>query len=243
MNNQLIYNDVPALCEGFTSFFHELVDGKEGSFNVALSGGNTPVALFKYWSHHLANDKIWKKINFFWVDERCVKPNSAESNYFNAKVNLFDNLLINNNNIFRIKGEEPPELEATRYALTVQNQVPIKNNYPGFDLIMLGMGDDGHTASIFPNQIDLWGARQYYVVAQHPETGQRRVSMTGGVINNAEYVAFIVTGKNKSEKVSLVMEDNGSDIHRKLPAGQVKPKSGNLFWFLDHEAASLMPHE
>ena len=107
---------------------------------------------------------------------------------------------------------------------------------PHFDLVILGMGDDGHTASIFPHQIHLWKSKKYCEVAEHPETGQQRITITGRIINNAQEVVFLVTGENKAEKVREVIKDEGDC--NKYPATLVYPGSGKLTWFLDEAAAS-----
>ncbi|NBC81905.1 MAG: 6-phosphogluconolactonase [Bacteroidetes bacterium] len=242
MDKQQIFTDIHGLCEGFTKFFVQLADNKSGTFYMAISGGTTPIALFNYWADNLKESHIWQKVHFFWVDERCVPPDSNESNFYNAKKHLLDKLKINPDQVYRMKGEESPQKEAGNYASLLQEKLPLKNNTPHFDLIILGMGNDGHTASIFPHQIKLWDENSNCVVGEHPETGQKRVSLTGKVINNAKHVAFLLTGTNKKNIVAGILDER-EYVKDKYPAALVNPVSGNLFWFMDSEAAHLIMHE
>jgi 6-phosphogluconolactonase len=156
-----------------------------------------------------------------------------------SREHLFDNLSIPQSHIFRIHGENDPDTEAHRYAEVLRNELPIVSGVPVFDVVMLGMGDDGHTASIFPDQLSLWYSDQLCVVGTHPQSGQRRVSLTGKVINHAQYVALLVTGENKAEKVAEIIE-NPQEAAKKYPAALVQPESGNLVWFLDRTAAQKL---
>lgn len=242
MEKQQIFANTTALCEGFTKFFLELADSKEGTLYVAISGGNTPVALFNYWVTHHKDHPVWKKIQLYWVDERCVPPDNEESNFYNAKINLLDHIGITRDQVHRIRGEASPNKEVKRYASELQDNLPVVNGHPKFDLVVLGMGDDGHTASIFPNQIALWNEPANCVVGEHPVTGQKRVSLTGRVINHAEYVAFMITGKNKMDIVAGILDER-EYMKDRYPAALVHPVSDKLFWFLDSDAAHLIMHE
>ena len=223
----------------FTDWLKSVLNENNGTISIALSGGNTPKALFDFWVAQHKNDIDWNKIKFFWGDERCVPPNDEQSNYKMTKEHLFDFLPIPEKNIFRIKGEDDSELEAKRYSEILQNELDSVGGVPSFDIVMLGMGDDGHTASIFPNRIDLWESPEICLVASHPQSGQKRVSLSGKTINAAQNVAFLVTGKNKAEKVKAIIE-NRTEAEKVYPAAKVAPISGNLLWFLDEEAANLL---
>jgi len=201
--------------------------------NISLSGGFTPKALFDYWAKVKQEPGYWKRICLFWGDERCVAPNHEMSNYGMTKTHLLDKIPIPAENVFRIMGENDPEQEAVRYASLIEKKVPC------FDLILLGLGDDGHTVSIFPSSIKLWNDPHTCVVNSQPESGMKRITITGKVVNAAHYVAFLVTGSNKAIKVSEIV------LHRKkcfnkYPAARVHPASGNLLWLLDQDAASLL---
>lgn len=229
-----IYKDKQAVAEQFSTYFVEKI-GTGDTFHVALSGGSTPKIVFDVLAENFSDKVDWSKIHFYWGDERCVPPTDDESNYKMTVEHLFSKIDVPETNIHRILGEKDPETEAMRYANLLEINLDRVEEIPQFDLIILGMGDDGHTASIFPHQIALWDAEDHCVVATHPESGQKRVSINGKVINTAKEVAFLVTGASKSEKVKAVVEKTkGSEAY---PASLVDPKSGNLVWFLDEEAA------
>ena len=233
-----IFNTLQELNKSFTEWFKE-INSSEGHITVALSGGSTPKSLFDYWSSLSEGEIDWKKIKFFWGDERCVAPEDSESNFKMTKDHLFNNINIPEENIFRIKGENNPTDEAERYGELLDSELEQQNGTPVFDIVILGMGDDGHTASIFPHEIELWDNKNNCVTATHPTSGQIRVSLTGKVINAAKNVVFLVTGKNKAEKVKEIIEQ--PDVMRKkYPAALVQPDSDNLYWYLDEYAAEMI---
>lgn len=205
-------------------------------FDIALSGGNSPKGLFKKLSKKYADLIPWDRIHFWWGDERCVSPDSNESNYKMTKDYLLSNISIPDKNIHRIKGEENPANEAERYSAEITDNLNLRGENPVFDLIILGLGDDGHTASIFPDQIGLFENKKICTIAQHPVTSQNRITLTGRVINNANRIFFLVTGENKSMRISEIMND--SEAAKLLPAYYISQKNGKLIWFLDEPAAS-----
>lgn len=237
MNKQkvLIFENMQGLVEAFTLHFINLLKLKEGIFRVALSGGSTP----KYWFEELAknhqHDIEWGRVHFYWGDERCVPPSDAESNYGMTTRFLLDHIDIPKENIHRIFGERNPE-EAARIYRDELDKFADQSSVPTFDLIVLGMGEDGHTASIFPHQIELWDSDDFCVVATHPTSGQQRVSFTGKVINQARSVAFLVTGEKKAEKIMEIMEKK--KVSDSYPASHVSPENGELYWFLDKLATA-----
>ncbi|MDU1905606.1 MAG: 6-phosphogluconolactonase [Dysgonomonas sp.] len=234
-----IFKDTAELSEGFTSLLKEELDNKE-IVNISLSGGTTPKALFKYWTANYSKTLAWEKIAFFWGDERCVPPEDPMSNYGMTKDLLFDLVeKIDRKKVHRIHGENEPEEEIEWYEDIMDKYLPKENDAPCFDLFMLGLGDDGHTVSIFPNQISLWDNPNNCVEAKHPETWMSRISMTGRVVNNARNIAFLVTGKNKAEKVKQIIKQR-EEFFNIYPAAKVNPTNGTLHWFLDEEAASLL---
>lgn len=234
-----IYKDVEALSEGFTSLLQEELAKRE-TVNVSLSGGSTPKALFNYWVVNSKESIDWNRVAFFWGDERCVRPTNEMSNFGMTKKLLFDKIpAIDKKKIHRIHGENESKEEVQWYTSIMDKYLPKENNLPVFDIMMLGMGDDGHTVSIFPHQIELWDAEADCVTAQHPETGMERISLSGRLVNNSRNIVFLVTGKNKAEKVKQIVEEREkfADIY---PAARVNPVNGKLFWMLDEEAASLL---
>ncbi len=221
--------------EDFTDWLLQLI-GSQDSLHIALSGGSTPKIVFdELASRHLSKND-WQKVHLYWGDERCVSPDDPESNYKMTVEYLLSKIEIPEENIHRIKGENDPRQEAERYTQVLKEKLPIIDGLPQFDLIILGMGDDGHTASIFPYEIGLWNADQLCEVAEHPITAQKRITITGRIINHADNVAFLVTGESKAEKVGEIVDERGD--FKLYPANLVHPLNGNLFWFLDEAAAS-----
>ena len=151
---------------------------------------------------------------------------------------LLSKIDIPEENIHRIRGEENPKEEAKRYGALLEDLLPHELGLPQFDLVILGMGDDGHTASIFPHELNLWISPDNCEVAIHPESGQRRVSLTGRIINNAKTVVFLVTGESKAEKVRIIVDRE--EGYLKYPASHVSPKTKDLVWFLDAAAAEQL---
>lgn len=233
-----VFNTLNELNEAFTAWMKEILKQRK-SITVCLSGGSTPKSLFDYWAKHHKNDIDWSNIKFFWGDERCVPPTHDESSYKMTKEHLFDHVPVPSEHIFRIQGENSPETEVKRYAEILRKELDAPNGTPSFDLLMLGMGDDGHTASIFPHEIALWRSPEICVVGTHPETGQKRVSLSGKTINAAKRIAFLVTGEKKAEKVKEII-NNPETSAKKYPAALVQPESGDLYWFLDKKAASSL---
>ena len=227
-----VYN---AIAKSIISLTHE---SNQKAFDFALSGGNSPKGLFKKISKKYKDEIPWERIHLWWGDERCVSPESEQSNYKMTVDYLLSNIDIPKENIHRIRGEEEPEQEAKRYSAELQETLNLRGKDPVFDLIILGLGDDGHTASIFPDQIELFDYPENCAVAQHPITGQKRITLTGNVLNNANRIYFLVTGENKAMRVSEIMNDN--EAAKLLPAYYISPENGDLIWFLDVEAASLI---
>ncbi len=229
-----IYSSINELAEDFAMEIILKIDDascSEKPFNIMLSGGNTPKMLFEQLAKLSPAVKSWEHVHFYWGDERCVPPNDPESNFGMAKAALLDHIQIPEANIHRIFGENDPDLEAQRYAKET-------SIIPVFDLIMLGMGDDGHTVSIFPNNLDLMHSSKLCEVATHPKTGQKRITITGKVIIASKVVAFLLTGKNKAGIIAEIFTKTGA--YQTYPASYVHPEKGELMWLLDEEAASFI---
>ncbi|WBL42476.1 6-phosphogluconolactonase [Algoriphagus halophytocola] len=218
----------------FSEYFKDLVSGDDTT-HVALSGGSTPKIVFDYLASTFGNEIDWSKIKFYWGDERCVPPTDPDSNYKMTVDHLLSKIDIPSFNVFRVLGENEPEGEAERYSQVLDTELPKENSMPQFDLVMLGMGDDGHTVSIFPDSIALWDASENCVVATHPDSGQKRVTLTGKIVNNAKSVAFLVTGAGKAEKVQEILKKQKN--FELYPASLVHPTDGELTWFMDKDAA------
>jgi 6-phosphogluconolactonase len=226
-----------SLAEEFYRYANDQFITRNNLF-VALSGGNTPMMFFKILSEfneQKKNKVDWKRIQFFWGDEHCVPPDHEDSNFGNANKVLFSVIDIPEGNVHRIQGENDPEAEAERYSKLMLQLVPSKNGIPIFDWVFLGVGEDGHTASIFPNQIELISSNKICMVAKHPETGQQRITLTGTVINMAKRVTFMATGEEKQDVVKHII--NNEAPSKKYPAAKIVPQSGHVDWYLDALAA------
>lgn len=201
---------------------------------IALSGGSTPSLFFE--AMVKLNPAInWENVLFFWVDERCVPPDHPESNFGTAYREFLQPLDIPESSYFRIRGEEDPQEEARRYSELILDLVSPDMTFPVFNWVFLGMGADGHTASIFPDQIDLWNTESLCTVGAQPESGQKRITFTGHLINAATRVLFLVTGKEKAPVITSIIRSEGD--YQRFPASLVAPNQGELEWYLDAEAA------
>ena len=202
---------------------------------VALSGGSTPKLLFEL----LANpnepfrDRIpWPNIHVFWSDERHVPPDHPESNYRMANETMLSHVPVAKNNVHRVPSENPNAAEAaTEYEQTLIETT--QQSLPRLDLILLGLGTDGHTASIFPGSEVLHETTRLVAAPWVDKFQTSRITMTLPLLNNGAYVVFLVNG---SEKAKIVTEVFGGP--RKYPAQAVKPTTGELLWMLDKDAAS-----
>lgn len=230
-----VFEDKIELARYFGQILVDLTQDDEEKY-VALSGGTTPQTIFDLLAEEFREAIQWEKLKLFWVDERCVPPTNDESNYRMTYTHLISKIGISDKNIFRIKGELSPEEALAEYIQVIKTQVPSKNGWPVFDLIVLGMGDDGHTASIFPHQIDLWKSPEICAIGNHPVTGQSRVTITGKVINSSSQIIFLVTGENKAKKIEQIISfDRNSS---KYPAKMVD--RSKTIWLLDEAAATLL---
>ena len=205
-------------------------------FSWVLSGGSTPKLVFGKIVSSFRDSIEWKKVIIFWGDERCVGPDDGESNFKMARENLLDHIPIPASNIFRIYGEADPAAEAMRYAEQFRRHVSLFHGIPQADLMMLGLGDDGHTASIFPSHIELFGSDKLFEPAEHPETGQKRITATGKVINQAKRVVILATGESKAAMVARII--NRLEGWDRLPASLVSSGNGTLIWLLDQRSAA-----
>lgn len=206
--------------------------------HISLSGGSTPKLLFKMLASEPFVETIeWRNLHFWWGDERCVAPTDKESNFGEADSLLFQHISIPAENIHRILGENEPEGEAARFAQEMEQVIVKENKLPAFDWILLGMGTDGHTASLFPNQTN-FDDPSIAIVATHPESGQVRVSKSARLIENAKRITYLVLGKNKAGVLKQIQQSSPEAMS--YPAARVQSTNGITEWFLDLQAASLL---
>lgn len=211
---------------------------KNKSFTLALSGGTTPEILFSILSEQFSKSIPWERVHIFWGDERCVPPDNPESNYGMAQRKLLMGIEIPSRNIHRILGENDPEMEASRYSEEISLFTRERDGKPLFDLILLGLGEDGHTASIFPGDTELMKSDRICSVAHHPVTFQKRITLTGRVINNSDAVTFLVSGRKKESVVEKMFKKDPSSLN--YPASLIVPVYGRLNWYIDKEAGRLL---
>lgn len=230
-----VHEDGPAVARAFADFLVTFTSNRS-STTIALSGGSTPKLLFKLLAEEYRDKINWQQVHFFWGDERCVPPDDPDSNYGMTHELLFNPIGIGDKTVHRVLGENEPDGEAIRYGELLKGICVDVNGLPSVDLMILGMGDDGHTASIFPHQLALLESADICAVAEHPDSGQKRITITGPTLNNSGTVAFLVTGEKKAEKVNAIL--SGSEERTSYPAAHI---TGNQqYWFLDKGASSLL---
>ena len=201
-------------------------------FSVVLSGAATASKVYRQLASPLWINKIpWDIVHIFWADERCVSPESEESNYQTLCHVLLNHVSIPENNVHRIKGEEEPEKESIRYAREIKDHMALRGGQDiFFDWVLLGVGADGHTASLFPDQEKLLKTPNLCEVARHPETNQTRITLTPCAIQRSASITYHVIGQGKSEIVSELVSDAPT---LNYPASHIPGE-----WYLDEPAAS-----
>jgi len=229
MMQKNIFNNKQEVAEAFAKYLSEQIEKSE-IFHLALSGGSTPKILFEHLAKEYSDKIDWRKVHLYWGDERCVPPNDEDSNYGMTHAKLLQHVNIPESNIHRVLGENNPAEEADRYGKRIEWNLKLKNGRPVFDLIILGMGGDGHTASIFPHQMELMDASETCGVATHPDSGQKRITITGEVINAAKEIHFLVTGASKKPVLDEIFNKKGN--YKSYPASYVKEAQ----WWLDEDA-------
>jgi 6-phosphogluconolactonase len=208
-------------------------------FSVALSGGSTPRGMHRLLVKDPWLTRIpWAKTHIFWVDERCVPPESRSSNYGSAKRDFLDDAPLMPDQIHpMLCGTSPPAAAETYQGRLLDFFSPAKWSVLRFDLIFLGLGADGHTASLFPGQPSLAKEERLVVAVKGGKPDVERISMTPRLLNGARHVVFLVSGAKKSEITRAVLTDPGA----RFPVKRIKPLDGKLTWLLDSAAASLLP--
>jgi 6-phosphogluconolactonase len=214
-----------------------------GVARIAISGGNTPKHTFEVLAdpqQRFFKSMPWEKIDLFWVDERCVPPDDKDSNYRMTREALIEKVPLPASQVFRIEGELDPEEAAARYESAIRNRFRLEGaELPSFDLIALGMGDDGHTASLFPHTQALYELGRVVVANHVPQKDTWRVTLTSPVINQGRKVISLIQGADKAKVLSEVLSDKYDP--ETWPSQLVRPKSGELLLLLDTSAAAELP--
>lgn len=228
---------INSVVDQFISLGKAAIDDR-GQFSVALSGGSTPQPLYEILVGPRGNSLDWTKVHFFWGDDRCVPPDHPDSNFNQANKLLLIPRSINNKNIHRIKTELPPVEAASIYQTEIFTF--FQGEFPRFDLVLLGMGSDGHTASLFPGSDlvlkDLPSDECVVSANWVSKLNSWRITFTHHLINAAHNVFFMVTGEDKAKTLKQVLE--GPIDPGNLPSQLIDPLEGELLWFIDQEAAA-----
>ncbi len=241
----LIFGDATSLEEAAA---HEVVRtvrnavARRGSCAFVLSGGSTPRGLYERLGeepYRLGVD--WSKLHLFFGDERCVPPDHPESNYRMVKEALLSRIPSLEKSTHRIRGELDPEVAASLYEKEIRRTV--SEALPRFDLILLGMGADGHVASLFPNKEALMEPKRWVLPTVGPRPPRNRVTLTLRVINEARKVMFLVAGEEKALTLQRVLQEGDESASMSWPASLVQLKKGRLLWFVDQAAASRLENK
>ncbi len=234
-----IYKDLQALSIAAAELFVNLAVQAitlRGLFLTALSGGGTPKPLYELLAQPPTRSQIdWSKVHIFWGDERCVPITDPGNNYFQTKQSLLDHVPLPEGNIHRIASELRPEDAAIDYTKILEKFAKSPSAWPRFDLVLLGIGDDGHTASLFPgSQLEVTTSA-IAVIANYQDRPAGRVSLTPLVFNAARCVVFLAAGRSKAETLANIL--NGEYHPLLLPAQRIRPTDGEVIWLVDEEAA------
>jgi 6-phosphogluconolactonase len=235
-----VFTDAESLSQAAASIFTETAGEaiqQRGQCRISLSGGDSPQRLYAILAASPQRDLVvWEKVHFFWGDERCVPSEDINSNYHVARELLLSHVGALPENIHRVRTELEPDLAAQDYSLTLNRHAEPPLKWPRFDLVLLGLGDDGHTASLFPHASFEAGQTAVAVHQSGAKPPGWRVSLTPEVFNSARKVMFLVEGAHKSAIAASVVY--GAFRPDLLPAQQIRPSDGDLIWLMDAGAAS-----
>jgi 6-phosphogluconolactonase len=210
-----------------------------GEFTLCLSGGSTPAATYDLLATRFNLSVDWKEVQFFWGDERCVPPEHPESNFAMARRTMLSKLTLRPDQVHRMRGEDEPASAAAAYERELRNHFGLgEGEFPRFDLVMLGLGDNRHTASLFPGDSAIHETQRMVVPVEVDAEPRKRLTLTPPAINNAHHVMFLVAGQGKAAAVKDILE--GARDCDRFPAQIVAPENGEVIWLLDKAAASLL---
>ncbi|MDA3851459.1 MAG: 6-phosphogluconolactonase [Spirochaetaceae bacterium] len=213
------------------------IHSTEGEFHLALSGGNTPIALFNHFKKHYSDFPYWNKIHFWWGDERLVPFESKDSNAGTACRTLLNLLPIPKEHIHLVNGQSPPEKALEEYNLELEKLPKNKEGKSYVHWQWLGLGDDGHTASLFPDFND-WDFQGDLLIRKNPYNGQERITFAPALLNRSTWLSFIVTGESKAKVFSEIQKE--SHQAENYPAFKISKKYKKLEWICDEDVLSLM---
>jgi 6-phosphogluconolactonase len=241
-----IFNDLEDLSRAAANLFVEQSRSsiaERGRFLVALNGGGTPTRLFQLLAADFRAEVDWRGVHAFWGDERCVPPDDPGSSYGQARHLLLSHVPIPEANIHRVHGERRPAEAAADYATSLKAFADPPLEWPRFDLVYLGMGEDGHTASLFPGSPVKISEPVIPVTAHYQDRPANRVTLTPPVFNSGRMVTFMAAGKSKAGTLAEVLGDTHPRNPELYPAQRIQPPDGRLIWLMDEAAASQLPQE
>ena len=231
-----VFPDSESIAEEIASRWRDQIqqaEEKDDVFSVVLSGGSTASLVYSHLAKLKSVESIcWERVHIFWADERCVSPEHEESNYLNIQRTFLNGIQLPGENVHRIRGEEESSGESLRYEKEIIDHLMLrKNEEKLFDWVLLGLGSDGHTASLFPGQESLLDTQNLCAVVEHPDSGQKRITLTPYALNRSGSVTYHVIGSGKAAMVSELISEDSDD--KRFPAGYIEGE-----WFLDTAAAS-----
>jgi 6-phosphogluconolactonase len=235
-----IFPDLEALSHRAAEIFTEETENaiaQRGEFITAISGGSTPLRLYSLLGTEYAGLVDWQNTHIFWADERCVPREDEKSNFRHAHDLWLSKVDLPERNIHRIRGEEDPAQEAVRYEQEMRNILSTEG-YPEFDLVLLGMGEEGHTASLFPGAQSLNETKRLSIPVYVEQIKSWRITLTLPVLNNARKVIVLVSGSAKAPVLADILTN--TDKRASYPAGLIKPVAGTVTWLADKNAASRL---
>ncbi len=236
MSNVRVFSDPDSLAEKIALRLKveaDLAFKENRIYSIVLSGGESAAKIYQIFSSPGFVEKIpWRSIHLFWADERCVPSESKECNFHIACQAFLNSISIPSKNIHRIKAEINPSKESTRYDMEIREHLALKKNEDFyFDWVLLGLGEDGHTASLFPNQENIFKTTNLCTLTNNPKTGQKRITLTPAALKKSSCITYHVVGRHKSQIVATVLSECSPSL--KYPASYIKGE-----WYLDKAAAS-----
>jgi 6-phosphogluconolactonase len=235
-----VYDDLDQLAHAAAEVFVERGEQTPGVYRVALSGGHTPIALHHLLSASPYRERVaWERVQFYWGDDRCVSPDDEQSNYRMARETLLDPLGIPAEQIHRMRTELPPAEAADQYEQELRATFNLAEGaLPRFDFNLLGMGPDGHTASLFPHTAALLETERLVVANEVPQMNTTRITLTAPAINASATIVFLIAGGDKADALATVLR--GPVNPEEYPSQLITPTNGELLYLLDRDAAAKL---
>jgi 6-phosphogluconolactonase len=235
-----VYDDLDQLAHAAAEVFAQHSEASHGDFHVALSGGSTPEPIHRLVATSPYRERIaWERVQFYWGDERCVPPDDEQSNYRMARETLLDYLGVRAEQIHRMRGELPPVEAAADYEQVLRATFNLaQGELPRFELVLLGMGPDGHMASLFPHTAALRVRDRLAVANEVPQLQTTRITLTVPVFNNGATVVFAIAGADKADALAAVL--HGPANPEQYPSQLIAPTNGELLFLIDRAAAAKL---